>query len=123
MLDRAHRLTHGRDFAAAIRHGRRAGSTTVVVHLDLGESTPDQRGPEHQARVGLVVAKKVGNAVVRNRVKRRLRHLVHDRLPLLPDGARVVVRALPTAGVATSQALGADLDKTLERTLRRGDRS
>jgi ribonuclease P protein component len=47
------------------------------------------------ARAGLVVSKAVGDAVARNRVKRRLRHLVRPRLGELE--ADVVLRALPAA--------------------------
>jgi ribonuclease P protein component len=48
-------------------------------------------------RVGFVVSKAVGNAVVRNRVKRRLRHLAQPRVDVLREPMMVVVRALPTA--------------------------
>jgi ribonuclease P protein component len=109
MLDRSHRLTQPRQFAAAIRGGRRSGGRLLVVHLGQ-ESAGD--GP---ARAGLVVGKAVGNAVQRNRVKRRLRHLLRDRLALLPDGASLVVRALPPAGTATSSELGSALDKAWSR--------
>jgi ribonuclease P protein component len=123
MLDRAHRLTTGREFAAAIRHGRRAGSSTVVLHLAVDAGAIEaRRAPAPSPRIGLVVGKAVGNAVVRNRVKRRLRHLVRDRLPLLPDGVTVVVRALPPSGGASSRRLAADLDRTLQRTLGPGER-
>lgn len=61
----------------------------MVVHLALldgGEGTP---------RVGFVVSKKVGNAVVRNRVTRRLREIVRPLLVPLPPDTAVVIRALP----------------------------
>jgi ribonuclease P protein component len=67
------------------------------------------------ARVGFVVGRAVGGSVVRHRTVRRLRHLVRDRLGQLPDGALLVVRALPPAGTADSAALGRDLDATLDR--------
>jgi len=65
--------------------------------------------------VGFVVSKAVGNAVVRNRVKRRLRHLALARLPLLPAGARVVVRALPPAAAAAYADLGGEFDRCLTK--------
>ena len=71
------------------------------------------------ARVGFVVGRVVGNAVIRNQVKRRLRHLVRDRLSAVPDGFVLVVRALPPAGSASSAALAADLDGALARAVRR----
>jgi ribonuclease P protein component len=66
--------------------------------------------------VGFVVSKAVGNAVVRNRVKRQLRHLTRERLGTLPAGSLVVVRANPAAAVADS--LATDLDSALATLLR-----
>jgi ribonuclease P protein component len=63
------------------------------------------------------VSKAVGNAVVRHRVLRRLRHLVRDRLSVLPAGSLVVVRALPGAGDAVHDQLARELDAALERLL------
>jgi ribonuclease P protein component len=68
------------------------------------------------------VSKAVGGAVQRNLVKRRLRHLVRDRLSLLPPGSLVVVRALPPAGSADHAQLALDLDAALERLLGRDTR-
>lgn len=78
----------------------------MVVHL---ARTDDER----PVRAGFVVNKAVGGAVVRNRVKRRLRHLVAPRLSSLPDGALVVVRALPAAATASFAELDQDLDRCL----------
>lgn len=81
------------------------------MHLDL---TRPGGVPEHvPPRAGFVVSKAVGNAVVRHRVSRRLRHLVADRLDGLPAGAALVVRALPPAADASSAELGRDLDSAL----------
>ncbi len=123
MLAATQRLRHGTDFAAVIRGGRRVGRGTVVVHL----SVPAQPAlePPHvvepapagsivsPARAGFVVSKAVGNAVVRNTVRRRLRHLVRDRLADLPAGSMLVVRALPGSATAPSAVLSADLDAAL----------
>ncbi|AEW95484.1 ribonuclease P protein [Streptantibioticus cattleyicolor NRRL 8057 = DSM 46488] len=59
----------------------------------------------------------MGGAVQRNLVKRRLRHLVRDRLPDLPPGSLVVVRALPGAAAADQETLARDLDAALRRLL------
>ena len=81
------------------------------------EPTIDPAPPS--ARAGFVVSKAVGNAVVRHRVARRLRHLVADRVDTLPSGALLVVRALPPAAAADSAELGGDLDSALRSALKK----
>ena len=78
-----------------------------------GTTHPSDSAPP--ARVGFVVSGAVGPAVVRNRVRRRLRHLAVDHLRRLPDGTLLVLRALPAAAGATSGQLAADLDRVLGR--------
>ncbi len=68
---------------------------------------------------GFVVGRGVGNAVLRNRVKRRLRHLMADRLPLLAAHSSLVVRANPAAAAADSGQLGLALDHCLATLVRR----
>ena len=116
MLARASRLTTGRDFSETIRSGHRAGSWTLVVHLALRPGPDDVADPA-PARAGFVVARSVGGAVTRNRVQRRLRHLVREPLSGLPDNTRLVVRALPASAAATSPDLDRDLHSCLDRAL------
>ena len=108
MLPAGHRLTSGEAFRRTVRQGRRAGSSTVVLHLDAGaDASP--------CRVGFVVGKAVGNAVTRNRVKRQLRHLLRERLSLLPGSGVLVVRAQPAAAGAAYAVLAGDVDRCLHR--------
>jgi ribonuclease P protein component len=100
------RLSGSARFSLAIRSGRRAGSSTLVVHLALTDSGDPPR-------TGFVVSRAVGNAVTRNRVKRRLRALVRERD--LPSGALLVVRALPPAARASFPELRSDLARCLTR--------
>lgn len=109
VLPRSHRLTDGESFRRTTRRGRRSASATVVVHLSLDASVGEPR-------VGFVVGRSVGSAVVRNRTRRRLRHLVRERLADLPAGSSLVVRALPAAAGASSSHLGRDLDRCLNRS-------
>lgn len=102
-----------------IRHGARAGRTTLVVHLLLdGDSARPGSG---LPRAGFVVSKAVGGAVVRNRVARRLRHAVRDLLTTIPAGSMVVVRALPPSATAGPE-LADDLAGSLTTALKRGQR-
>ena len=116
MLPAPSRLRRRPDFAAAVRHGRRVGRARLVVHLAIPDTLDDASG---LPRAGFVVSRAIGDTVTRNRVKRRLRHVVRDRLATLPSGARLVVRALPAAADATSAELAGDLDSALARAIRR----
>ncbi|MFI1091734.1 ribonuclease P protein component [Streptomyces sp. NPDC020917] len=120
MLPTENRLRRRQDFAAAVRRGRRAGRPLLVVHLRRDATDPHvPGGSTPPARAGFVVSKAVGGSVQRNLVKRRLRHLVRDRLSLLPPGSLVVVRALPGASSADHTQLALDLDAALQRLLGR----
>jgi ribonuclease P protein component len=109
VLPGAARLTRSQEFSTAVRAGRRAGRPLLVVHLRIDPASIEP------SRVGFVTTKAVGSAVVRNRVRRRLRHLMAARLTALPTGSLVVVRATPAAAAATSSALADDLDRALSR--------
>jgi ribonuclease P protein component len=115
MLSTQQRVTDSAEFAEVIRGGRRNGRTHLVVYYTARSKCVKARTGD--TRAGFVVSKAVGGAVVRNRVKRRLRHLVAARLSGLPAGSVLVVRALPAAAAASSAELGRDLDSALRRVL------
>ncbi len=80
----------------------------MVVHLLSQES-------DESAMVGFVVSKAVGNAVMRNRVKRQLRHASSPLAESLPQGTTVVVRALPAAADCSYAQLTKDLSACVSR--------
>jgi ribonuclease P protein component len=84
----------------------------VVLHVLAEAGHP---GPP---LVGFVVNKAVGNAVLRNRVHRRLRAVLATRLTDLPAGSLAVVRALPSSASASYDELAADVDGALTRLLK-----
>jgi ribonuclease P protein component len=120
LLAGASRLRRRAEFSATIKGGRRAARGAVVVHLTTPAPTAEPAGP---ARAGFVVPKPVGGAVQRNRVRRRLRHLMRDRLAALPPGTAVVVRALAGAAERDHAQLAADLDGALSTALARAGRT
>lgn len=78
-----------------------------------------RRDCQEPARVGFVVSKAIGSAVVRNKVRRRLRHLARGYLASLPGGSLLIVRAAPRAAMACQADLAADLDLVIGALLRR----
>ena len=91
------------------------------MHLRLARQGSEADQDSTTVLVGFIVPKSVGNAVHRNQVKRRLRALMRDRLPQLPTGSRVVVRALPGADAAAFSELAQDLDTALVAARKRAD--
>jgi ribonuclease P protein component len=111
MVPASHRMRRAQDFATAVRRGRRSGSKTVVAHLAVVDG-------DAPVLVGFVVNKAVGGAVTRNVVRRRLRHLIRDRLDRLSAGSLLVVRALPASAAAPHGELACDLDSVLASVLK-----
>jgi len=64
--------------------------------------------------VGFTATKKIGNAVKRNRAKRRLRALFHEFSPSLKDGTYIFV-AKQSINEVTHQKLKNDFKKILNR--------
>lgn len=129
MLPRDHRLTASRDFGAAMRRGARAGGSAVVVTVLFTDAAPNS---EHDAdsapwRAGFVVSKAVGNAVVRHRTQRRLRHIVAELMAepgLIPEGVGVdvVVRALQQAPQASHEQLLGEVRSATRRAVKKAQR-
>lgn len=116
MLPAPNRLRERADFTSAVRSfgSCRAGSRLLVVHATRTDSRAGLA-----PRVGFVVSRAVGGAVVRNRTKRRLRAAVAHRLAGIPTGLDLVVRANPSAAEATYGELAGALDPLLHRVIGR----
>jgi ribonuclease P protein component len=125
VLPQQSRMRRAEDFRRVLRTGRRAGGSVLTAHLllpvgpDGVAGTPGEVLSGDPAKVGFVVSRAVGSAVVRNRVKRRLRELMRGRLASLPRGCLLVLRAHPAAASARQADLAADLDLVIGRLLRR----
>lgn len=116
MLSQDHRLRTSAEFGYALRSGSRFGSRNLVVFLaDL----PD---PQKPTIVGFLVSKKVGNAVVRNKVKRRLREEAAEFVRSCPQGKAMVVRALPPAAALPFAELASDFRRMVAGCIAKGAR-
>jgi ribonuclease P protein component len=87
---------------------------SLVVSLVVPESASSA-----EPRATAIAGRRVGPAVTRNRIKRRLRELLRVRLADLPVGSLVVIRALPGAEAASFAQLGAWMDAGLRACLAR----
>ena len=99
-------LQHRADFLKAAA-ARRQGAGSFMLQARL-------RGDDHGPRVGYTASKKIGNAVARNRAKRRLRAALHEVRSLALPGWDYVLVARPQATIARPFAdLVTDLRKAL----------
>ena len=108
MLAKANRITSGADYRAVVRRGSRIVRPNTVMYVRR-DAAP---GP---SRFGFIVAKNVGNAVTRNRVRRRLKAAAFELLPSVPSGTEIVIRALPSAATTEWATLRAEVAGSLAR--------
>jgi len=110
-MHRRHRLTRSHDFDAVYRRGRSVSTRFLVLYWFPREDASEE------PRLGLAVPKRVGSAVVRNRVKRRLRDMWRSRLEGIPGGNDYVLVVRPgfveAAETRGPEWLGERLDEVL----------
>jgi len=96
------------DFLRAASHGRKSARTGFVVQIL--KTTPDA-----PVRVGLTASRKVGNAVCRNRARRRLREIARTELhERALGGADIVLIARKSTATADFATLRADFRAVLD---------
>jgi ribonuclease P protein component len=98
---KAARLALAAEFASVRASGRSVHGRLML----LGILKKDDASP---ARVGIVTSRKVGSAVVRNRVRRRLRELVRHARPAMNSGAWIVIVAKSASAKASHAALAGE---------------
>ncbi len=107
MMERQHRLVRSSDFARVRKQGRSWAHPLLILSVgrnELGAS-----------RFGFVVSKRIGKAVIRNRVKRQLREAVRRHLAEVPQGwDYVLVARLPIV-----EAPFAEIDSAVAHSLAR----
>lgn len=102
---RAYRLSKSEDFAALRKSGRSWSNKLLVLVI-----RPNGR---ETSRVGFVVGKRVGNAVVRNKIKRRLRETV--RLRRIEGGWDLILIARKGAPKVAFQEISSSVDSLFHR--------
>lgn len=95
------RLVRRAEFEAVYRGGRRRTSATFVVFLRPNGS--------EKTRFGMSVKKALGNAVARNRIRRRVREALRLHREEIVPGWDVVIHPNRTAGTMEFAKLEAEL--------------
>lgn len=130
---RTRRLRSPRDFQRVRRLGRHVSSSLLTLSYARQEPQPARSrlpNEEHPAipaaahgaeavnapaRIGFSVTKRVGNAVIRNRIKRRLREAIRRALVDLPPGWDIVLVARSAAATADYATLNTTVRELLAR--------
>lgn len=108
------RLRSRREFLQIQNQGRkfRGRSLTLMV----GKVVPPPGATAHVGtRMGYTVSRRVGNAVVRNRVRRHLKEMVRLQTQGLAQNLDHVLVAHPQAATCSTSQLRSDLNELLQR--------
>ena len=103
-MERRYRLQKNKAFQYVYHRGKSVACRDLVMLYAKGRGL----------QVGFSVSKKVGNAVTRNLVKRRLRECFRPHLGDVKNGLYVIV-ARPSAAEATFQSLAKDVRYLLRK--------
>lgn len=101
------KLRSSLEFDRVYRQGRVYRGRLFSVH-----ALPNSSGGP---RLGLSVSKKVGTAVTRNHVRRRLKEVFRAEAGGLPEGTDLVISARPAAAQASYQDLSQEFARSLSR--------
>jgi len=107
------RLTRRAEFQRVTRARKSAAAPGLVL-----QACPRPGGASIAARVGLTASRKVGNAVRRNRARRRLRAVA---LAIIPDHAKPGYDYVMIARQGTADRVYSALVEDLESAMRRLD--
>jgi ribonuclease P protein component len=107
-LRRTDRILRSREFRQIARLGRRVASRDFVILVSRGDR------PDDRPRLGITVSRKVGNAVVRNRVKRCVREWFRTSRDQLESGTDILVIARRSASELPGPRIASCLTEMLE---------
>lgn len=110
MLARANRIVRADDYRNTVRRGRKSATAHSVVYV--------RRRDDDAIRFGFIVAKTVGNAVVRNTVRRRLKGVCHELLQSMPAGTDIVIRSLPGSIDVSWSTLLKDISGVVDKVVK-----
>lgn len=107
-MHRSHRLKKNEHFQAVFQRGRSAANKQFVLYSARQEG-------QAAFRAGISVSKKIGNAVIRNRVKRLIREAVARLETAIPQGLDLVIIARPGVESMSLDAIEQSLLHVMKR--------
>ena len=107
MLKRINRLKKRYQFNYVYKSGEHYSGEHIVLYVASSKTK--------NIKVGLAVTKKVGHAVVRNKVRRRLREIIKKQVPILKQNNNIIVVARDNITEASFEKLSNEFLKLLKK--------
>ena len=107
MLNRINRLKKRYQFNYVYKSGDHYSGEHIVLYVVSSKTK--------SIKVGLAVTKKVGHAVVRNKIRRRLREIVKSQIPKLKQSYNIIVVAKENISSASFEKLSNEFFKLIKK--------
>lgn len=101
-MEKEKRLRSNKDFKRVYKRGKRTWNHMFTIYFFKHKDSK-------HSRVGITVTKKLGNAVQRNKIKRRLKEIIRHHWTCIPGGYDVIIVPKPK----TTKSSYIDLEKSL----------
>ena len=102
MLSKEHRLSKQKDFDHVFKKGKQSYDSIIGIKLISNK--------EKNSRFGIVISNKISKkAVVRNKIKRKIRAIIHQELAKLKEDQDCILIASPQIEKATFE----DIEKSI----------
>jgi len=108
MLPDKNRLKKKKDFEKVLKEGRGIKEDFLILKVKKNKSK--------KLRFGFVVSKKISKkAVVRNKIKRRLREVIKERIKKIDKGLDIIIITLPGTETKDFQDFKITIEKLLKK--------
>ena len=107
MLKRVNRLRKRYQFNYIYKSGSKFSGQSIVLFASASKTKA--------IKVGFAVSKKLGNAVTRNKIRRRLREIVFGQIPSLKQNYNIIVMARDDILKFSFSDIAADFDKLTQK--------
>ena len=107
MLKKINRLKKRYQFSYVYKYGEHVSGNYIVLYFTTSKTKT--------MKVGFAVTKKVGHAVVRNKIRRRLREIVKNQLQNLKQNYNIIVVAKDSITNARFDELANEFNKLIKK--------